>query len=354
MIIYWSMLLMVLLGYLFDKRKSKKTSKIIAILVFSYMIFWVGIRDGFVDTTAYIRAFNQASINDLSSIDFSMGSGWGFELIMIIFKIFISSNYHMWLMFIAIITGTCIARFFYKYSDNFYFSLFLFIATTNFAWMMNGIRQFLVVAILLETVPLLENQKKWTYFLVILICSTIHFSCIFLIPLYFIFISKPWNLKTILLLVGVLFIITSTSSFNSFLNTVLRETTYSDSVEQFMGDDGVNPLRFLVYSITTILAFVCNKCMKNESKEIQIAVNMSIITTSLYAIGMVTSGILMGRLPIYTQIYQYVLLPKVINKGFTKDSSKLMYALCIVCYILYFYIMSKGMYYTSEITGRIF
>ena len=354
MIIYWSMLLMVLLGYLFDKRKSKKTSKIIAILVFSYMIFWVGIRDGFVDTTAYIRAFNQASINDLSSIDFSMGSGWGFELIMIIFKTFISSNYHMWLMFIAIITGTCIARFFYKYSDNFYFSLFLFIATTNFAWMMNGIRQFLVVAILLETVPLLENQKKWTYFLVILICSTIHFSCIFLIPLYFIFISKPWNLKTILLLVVVLFIITSTSSFNSFLNTVLRETTYSDSVEQFMGDDGVNPLRFLVYSITTILAFVCNKCMKNESKEIQIAVNMSIITTSLYAIGMVTSGILMGRLPIYTQIYQYVLLPKVINKGFTKDSSKLMYALCIVCYILYFYIMSKGMYYTSEITGRIF
>lgn len=354
MIVYWSMLLMVLLGYLLDKRKLKKPNKWIAILVFAYIIFWVGIRDGFVDTTAYIRAFNQASINDLSLIDFSIGSGWGFELIMILFKTFISSNYHVWLMFIAIITGTCIGRYFYKYSENFYFSLFIFIATTNFTWMMNGIRQFLVVAILLETTPLLKNKRMWTYFFVLLICSTIHFSCIFLIPLYFISISKPWNIKTIMLLAGVIIIITSTSSFNSFLNTVLSETTYSDSVEQFMEDDGVNPLRVLVYSITTILAFICNKCIKKECVETQIEVNMSIITTSLYAIGMVTSGILMGRLPIYTQIYQYVLLPKVLNKGFTKDSSKLLYALCIVCYLFYFYIMSKGMYYTSEFTGRIF
>jgi transmembrane protein EpsG len=179
---------------------NDKPSKFIAFIVFGYIVFWAGIRNRFVDTAAYIHTFNMASPNDIASLDISFNSGWGFRLLEIFFKQLISSNYHAWLMFVAIVTGTCIAVTFYKYSHNYFYSVFLFLATTNFTWLMNGIRQFLAVAIIFAATPLIKKNKWFKFILIVLFASTIHGTALMMIPIYFFVRAKPWTSHAMLLL----------------------------------------------------------------------------------------------------------------------------------------------------------
>ena len=65
--------------------------------------------------------------------------------------------------------------------------------------------------------------------------------------------------------------------------------------------------------------------------------NASMITMALYLVSMVTSGIYVGRLPIYTSLYGYMLLPWVIDQIFEKNSAILVKVLMIVCYLGFFY-----------------
>ena len=355
MIIYISMFVVIFLVFLIRKlndnyNDSKLISNLDVIVIFGYIIFWVGIRDSFVDTSAYILRFNDASISNLSNLDFTFGSGWGFDVLEILFKTFISSNYHAWLMFLAIISGGCIAYTFKRYSINFYYSVFLFLSTTTFTWMMNGIRQFLVASIIFACTPLIEKRKSLLYILIVLLFSTIHSSCIIMIPIYFVSQLKPWKAKSISIILIFLLITIFSTKFTGFLDEILSFSSYSDISEKFAIDDGVNPLRVLVYSVTTIIAFLGRKRLDKQS---DIFVNMSVMTSGLYLIGMTTSGLLIGRLPIYVQMYQFILLPQLYEKIFTRESSKLLYVCSILCFLMYFYLMTKGIYYSSEITGRL-
>ena len=64
---------------------------------------------------------------------------------------------------------------------------------------------------------------------------------------------------------------------------------------------------------------------------------MSIISTGLYIISMFTSGIFIGRLPIYFSLYNYILLPWEIENLFTQRSKKIIYIGLIACYIVFYY-----------------
>lgn len=176
-----------------------------------------------------------------------------------------------------------------------------------------------------------------------------------MIPIYFVAQMKPWKKGTWIVIAVVVFAIAFTSRFTSIMDAILAETTYAGLSDKFIGDDGVNPLRVLVFSVTPALAFLGRKMLERENSEIvNICVNMSIVTACLYMVGMVTSGILVGRLPIYTLMYEYILLPKVLTKCFNQSSSRILYALSFILFIFYFYLMSRGIYYSSSFTGRIY
>ena len=66
---------------------------------------------------------------------------------------------------------------------------------------------------------------------------------------------------------------------------------------------------------------------------------MSIASAGLYVISMFTSGIFIGRLPIYFSLYNYILLPWEINRIFTKQSARIIYIIMVIAY-LGFYLYS--------------
>ena len=104
------------------------------------------------------------------------------------------------------------------------------------------------------------------------------------------------------------------------------------------GDDGTNVFRVLVYSVPTILSLIGLKYIHYENDPvINFCANMSIVSTGLYIISMFTSGIFIGRLPIYASLYNYILLPWEIDHMFTKKSSKIMGLFMVVAYLAFYW-----------------
>jgi hypothetical protein len=351
--------------YNFKKNKEKQfvsscetdmVPKSVAILIFGYIIFWAGIRSGVADTAAYIASFNNypSSLSGISNILSSESKAVGFDLISVAIKSLISSNYHVWLMLIAIFTGIPIMLTLRKHSENFIYSAFLFVVTLNFFWMFNGIRQFLVAGILFALSDWIIERKTIPFIIVVLLLSTIHFTAIIMIPIYFFVTDKPFGNRMILFLCVLIACLIFLDPFLNTLDDLLIGTGYSGFQEQFAEDDGVNPVRVIVMIVPVIIAFLGRGQIEDENNMfINLCVNMSIITAGLYFIGLFTSGILIGRLPIYFELYNLILLPYLIRHCFTKESSVIMYGCCTIGYIAYYYLQMQNSLYISDLTGLI-
>lgn len=367
MIIYNSMIIWVaMLGTLYSmikntnkgvqREKNNMVPMIWAIFTFAYIIFWVGIRSGVADTATYIASFKTCPTNlpFISEILTSDSKSPGFEIVQLLFKCVISENYHAWLMTIAVLSGIPIMLVLRKRSCNFFYSSFLFIVMLHFSWMLNGIRQFVVAAILFLLSDWILERKTIPFIIAVLLLSTVHFTALVMIPVYFIVTEKPFGKKVILFCMVLLICIIFIEPFIDTLEETLSQTAYAGYTEQFTQDDGVNPLRVLVMLVPPAVAFVGRRrLMVLSNSYINICINMSIVSAGLYLLGMFTSGILIGRLPIYFELYNLILLPYVIKNCFTSESSKLLYILATVGYGLFYFFQTRGSYYISDITGLL-
>lgn len=185
-------------------------------------------------------------------------------------------------------------------------SFFLFVVSTDYmSWMFNGIRQFIAAAGFLACFGLLVKKKYVFLICIILLLSTIHASVLIMLPIIFIIQGKAWNRKTILFILAIGVMILFIDRFTPFLDNLLSETQYSDIVtnDLWLSDDGTSIFRILVYSVPAILSLIGKKYIDEANDPvINLCTNASACTMILYALSGVSSGIYIGRLPIYTTL----------------------------------------------------
>ena len=249
---------------------------------------------------------------------FLLSSNKGFTLFGLLIKQFFGSSETAYRMAIALVHSIPIIFVLRKYSENYLFSIYVFIASTmHLAWLMNGLRQFMAVTMIFATTPWIIKKKYIPTVLVILLAATFHRTALVMIPVVFIVQGKVWNWKTILfsfIMVGATYFFAQNAGA---FDTVADVAGYSLNVVREGGDDGTNPIRVLVNAIPMVLAFISRRSLRIENDPvINICTNLSVITTGLYLVSMVTSGILMGRMPIYSDLYNLILLPHVIKTCF--------------------------------------
>lgn len=339
---------------------ERKYNIFILIVAFLPLIIFTGARsNGVADTATYIGMFESypSTLNELFSSDILNDSRMkGFIVFSTFIKQYISTDYSIWLFIIAIPTCICIMMTLKKYSTNIAASIFIFMASCQFIWLFNGMRQYLVVAILFACTPMILNKQPIPYFIIVLILSTIHTSAIIMIPMYFIVSGEPWNKKTMIIVVICILAIIFADSFLDIFNNAMEETNFATGLNANKDtDNGTSLIRILVESIPTIIAFIWRGKLKDKYTPImKISVNMSIISTCIYTISkIVKSGIMVGRLPIYLSIYNLILLPWLIDTIFEEKTKRLVYYIMILCYLGFFYyqmeITWRGFPYTSEI-----
>lgn len=341
-----------------EDRYEYRTNMVMAILTFSFLIVLAGLRSGMADTYAYIRNFNNlpTHINEVYRVVSEYEKSNGFYFFAGLIKCFISEDYHVWLFIVATINGICVASTLKKYSSNFAISALLFILTCYFSWMFNGLKQFFAATIMFAATGLILRKKFIPYMMLILFMSTFHNSVLIFIPVYFIIQGEAWNKRTILFILFTIMAMIFANQFTNIFNDVIENTSYNDSIQLLSEtDDGTNIIRILVESVPTIISFIYREKIKEISTPIiDLCINMSIMGTGVYIISKIlSSGIMIGRLPIYFTMYNLILLPWLIQNLFDKNEKRLMYYLMIVCYFAFFYyqifINWKGFVYVSDV-----
>lgn len=325
------------------KTEERWTWRAAIILALPYII-WAGYRsDYFGDTYAYRKTFLDAPdvIGQIIPYISVHEKDRGFSVIMILFKSFLGNSDTLFFLVIAMIQMLCIVSILKKYSSDYWFSMFLFIASTDYlSWMHNGMRQFLAVTIIFACFGWMIQKKYVPLIAVILLASTIHGSALIMLPIVFMVQGKAFNKKTLLFVAGIVFAIAFIDKFTPFLDRLLADTQYSDMVtnEIWTNDDGTSMLRVLVYSAPALLALL-GKSYVDEANDpiINLSVNCSIVTTAIYFLANASSGIYIGRLPIYTTLMGYIAVPWLIRNMFTKKSISIVYIGMIAMFSGFFY-----------------
>lgn len=362
--VYWTFLILSLVVWFLSARRYRvvregnhyETRGMVAqgLLLFGVMIFFCGLRSAVGDTETYIQMFDQwpshiSQASQATGIDEK-----GFLYLTILYKQLISTDFHGWFFIIALISGLFMMAALLKYSSSFGFSCFLFIATAMFTYLINGMRQFICIAILFFFSSLITERKFFKYFILVALLSTIHTSAWILLIFYFLGRIKPWSGQMIVLLVGVMAIGVVMVYKPTLVETLLGESEYSNYSDLLTGGGvGGSVFRLAVAFVPVAISFFARRVIEEiNSPIINLSIIMSVTNFGLYFIATLTSGMAVGRLAVYFDIYNVLLLPWLLKYTFTEESRKIMTALCVFFYILFFYyqmVITWHLNYVSDI-----
>lgn len=334
MAIYWSFFVLSILCLLIESlttrsemltssvKKTKVFAKkelMIAMLVVLPIIFFVSFRDEVMDTYAYVEMYDSLPTgwDRFSYIANNSAFGYGFTLLATICKTYLSSSHYFWFFLLALINLYCIIKVCVQYSPNLAFSLYLFVAGTTFTWCLNGTRQFLVVTLLFLLSKFLLNdclKNKILYIFFIIICSNIHVSCIFLIPIVLFISSKHVYGKGMLLIVLGTVIGTMFSDSVFAVAGQLMDKDYSESLQNGKGSSILRLLFVFLPSIITIFKY--NTVKRIAPPAIILGINMSLVGACFMFAATFTNGILIGRMPAYFTIYNLYVIPWLLYNCF--------------------------------------
>lgn len=305
------------------------------------LILLAGTRANIGDTAAYRSGFLNLdpSVSGLKEMMTVSSKDKGYSIFAWLLKNIIGNHDKVYFTIIAAICLTCVVVVYKKHSCNFAVSMFLFIASSDYIqWNYNGMRQFIAVSVIFAATDLLLNKRYVLYYGIILLMSTIHASALLMIPVSLIVQGKAWNLRTLLFTLVSLAAINFSGALRTLIAEFMEETQYRGEVNQFLGTEGTNILRVLVFSIPPLMAFLFRRRLHFVNDPLlNISTNMSIVSMGFYIVSAVTSGIFVGRIPIYFSLYNYILLPWLVENVFEKRSAQLINAVIIVCYFVFYY-----------------
>ena len=301
------------------------------------------------DTVTYRYNFINvvpSTLSELPNYVSSLTKDRIFYVLTALAKIFVSKNPDVYFGIIATFQAIALVFLFRNFSEEPALSFFLFVVSTDyFSWMFNGMRQFVAACVVLFATPFLLRKKPIPALILILLASLLHASALIMIPIALAAVGKAWNKRTIFLLTATIvlavFAFTSKGRLVEFLRTTTQGTRFGGMVDEWTSsgfDDGTNPIRAVVYSIPAIIAFVGRKKIIEEDDPIaNLATNMSTISAGLYVLSVTTSGIFVGRLPIYCSLYGYVLLPWEANRLFDELGRRIFLTCMVIGYCAFHY-----------------
>ena len=314
-----------------------------AILAIPYVI-WAGWRpDSFGDTGMYRLTFNRmpTGLANLWSFVSSSSKDRGFAFVEYLIKTIISDDPVVFFLIIAAIQIYILVRIYRKYSENYWLSMFLFIASADYlGWVHNGMRQFLAVTIIFAALPLLLRRQYFWMVLVVLLASLVHASALIFLPFIFLVNGKAWNFRTMLFIIAIVVSVYSLDVVTGLITNALEDTVYEvDAVylDQNVGE-GTSIIRVFFYSVPTILSLAFRKIIEEKDDPlINLCVNLSAVATGFYVFSIFTSGLIVGRIPIYFSLANYILIPWLIRELFGPQSAILIKGGVVLVYSFFFY-----------------
>lgn len=311
----------------------------LAFVAGTILVCVAGLRAGIGDTGAYRSGFNKLPTNwdqGIEELEKSSGKDKGFTAISLVIKSFISDDSQVFLFILSLLTVGFIFIVFYQNVYMIEMAVFLFITSGCYLVTMNGVRQYLVTAILFLAFPWIY-QRKWYYYLpLVLAVSTVHKTSLIFIPLYFIVNQQAWGTMTkMLILAGVGLFVTYPVT-GPMIASLLKESQYGDYSGVLASTGaGANMLRVVVMAVPVVFGYMGKDYGIKQKRYYNIMVNMTVI--NLICILLATRYWIYARFNMYFMVYMIVLLVWEIESLFDEKNTKLVYMACLGMYTFYYY-----------------
>lgn len=344
-------ILMIITGlaYLSQNQSIKYNKKYkdffyIALVVF--MVLLVGLRTSYNDTGNYINSFNNfddirtflsnsKNLNIMSNPLF-----YSFESIIRTF----TDNYTIFFLICAVFVNMSFVRFIKKYSDSedFGFSMFMYVCLGTLMLSMAAQKQIVTMAILTYALDALFDRKYLKYYIIVFIAGMFHtYAWLFLfLPILG---DKPWNMYTYVMLIATMFIMTyfqdAIESFVSIADTVGKDIV----TEEVFDGTSMNIFRVAVYSVVPLVTFVFqNRLFKTMDRKHGIMIQMCTVSLMFMLMGTLNGANMFGRSANYFEIGMILVLPWLVKQLFTKQSTKLILGLAIICFLGFYLYDNQG------------
>ncbi len=322
------------------KKNWNNNGRLVFFVLLVVMICFSGLRTKMNDTATYFKKFVTLPniIGAVDYLDLSLGQNPGFVLYQILLRSLGFKSAYEFIFITSLFVTTSYILFLRKYSCDFSFSIYVFIAMCVYAFTMAAMKQTIAIAIGIWAIDAVIKQKKITKFIFLtLLASTFHpYVLIFCVVPFF--TGEVWSKQTILLVVGTVagggmfgFVVDSVLSISESLGD-------SEYTEELFQDTGVSIFRLLVYLVIPILSIIFRKGLKQQKqREINIIVNMSIISACFMILAAFGGAIMFGRMACYFDLFNCLALPIIFKYGMTKNDAKIIKPIAVICFAVYYF-----------------
>ena len=343
-VLYLTLLLTYISAFISRISKNRKVLSIFyCFLVFGIIFLVSALRgDTIGDTFQYKHSYSL-----LYKYKFSTEGDWGFNL----FQYFLY-KINKEPQFLIIITSLITVGFniynLYHYCSYMELEIYMYITSGYFITSMNGIRQSMLAAVVFTFTRIIEKENTILFIFAVILASPFHQSVLILIPVYFIVKQEAWSKTTVAVIIVSCIGFMGFSTIFPALLGALEDTNYGYYANQTdMG--GSSFMRVIVNAVPVVLAYIKRKELKESWPKSNIFVNMALINVIFVAFGMYNW--IFNRFTIYFQLYNFVLIPYIIQHCFNGKERRLIYVGFLLCYFIFFYkeqVLSLNINYTSK------
>jgi len=302
------------------------------------LVLFAGLRREYNDTWNYINAFRNekgladffANIRNLNMME---------NPLFYFYRSFLkelTGNTQIMIFIPSAFTQICFLRFFKRYSEQFTFSVFIYIALGTFAFTLGALKQVWAMAIVTLAFPCLEKRQWGRYYLIVFVAMLMHTYALAyaFLPL---FRQKPWRLFTYLFVLGLVVVMMNfEESISAFMDQA-EEVGKRMYEEDIFYDHGVNFLRVAVYAVVPLGSWIFGKWVfRNSSAADHVLVHMSIISFAFMLMGTQSGANMFARMAQYFEIGTICCLPGMLKKTFEERSYRLVSAMAVACFLAYF------------------
>ena len=315
----------------FYKPRSKVQIKFLFLVLFIISAFRAP-SEG-IDLPRYVASFEKHDLRILSQ-----NLEVGFTYLMNFFSYINNSS-----LFFTFVTSLLVLiplyLFLKRESKNVYLSLLLYVFFAYYTESFNIVRQSIAISVILLGFSLFINKRYLLGLLLVFVACSIHYSAIFIFPIYFL-TSKYVYIKpnVAMLLITTTIIIALTQALrleainSSLINKYILIESYRNKASKFLFqlniyDRGVLGYIF-IYLPSSIFTIVCSYMKKNKSKYTQLLIIGTIIQNLVYYFAVV------DRFALYLLIFQIVVFVNVYEEN--KNRLKVPFTLLLMYYCILF------------------
>lgn len=345
----------IILGTLTQKRKTvydktemhfKNTYSRFAIFLYSFpLIFVSAFREGFIDTYDYRHMYEAIGTNlqnVFSNIVPDVEKGYLFFTYLLNL---ISKDSQILLIVTSIVITVCFVKFMRMEAYDVSFSLLIYLCQF---WMstMNGIRQILVAGLTCllwgkwSSEPY-SREKNISFIILLLVLSTFHKSILICIPVFMLARGNLFNKGILVCVLGALTMLVVPSVYNFVFGVLLGTTEYSDYIAESASMGG---MRFIISCVPFLLIciYYWKIYNKGETKNHRFIWMMNISIFNFCCSMLALKMVYFARIGLYLDVFNFILIPYLIEQCFNKRSASFIKLFAIITYIMYFYFQMQA------------